>query len=72
MNNKISVTVPTENGWVKEEISVPDDQAWLYHMLDRQTDALKSIRTSVNIMAVLFILGILAAGCNLILTFPIR
>lgn len=62
-----------ENGTqVTNEYVVPEDQAWLYIMLDRQVDALKSMRTMLQFFVIILILGVIVQGCNLVLSSPLR
>jgi hypothetical protein len=42
------------------EITVPEDKAWLYYMLDEQQKALNSISSNVTIMLVLIVLAAIA------------
>lgn len=68
MTAKITSTFKEEQKFGVKEFDIPEDQAWLAVMLERQTNALKSMRSMLQFFVVLVILGIIVQGCNLVLS----
>ncbi len=73
MPNEIS---PTKTVTISEElkggfptqrdVSIPNDQEWLWFMLSEQTKILKKINTAIQIVAVIVILTALFAGFSVL------
>lgn len=72
MTAKVTGTFSEDGKFVKKEFEVPEDQTWLYVMLNRQTDALKSMRTMLQFFVLILILGVIVQGCNILLSTPLR
>lgn len=68
----LPVEVKEDGKFVKKELPIPDDMQWLYIMLQRQTDALKSMRTMLQFFTIIVILGIIVQGCTVLLSTPLR
>jgi hypothetical protein len=49
-------------------LHVPEDQAWLLHILSEQTKILKSINTAIQIIAVIILLSVIVAACSALLS----
>lgn len=58
--------------YVDKEYIVPEEQAWLAVMLERQTNALKSMRSMLQFFVLLAIVGIVVQGCTVLLSTPLR
>ncbi|MGA2504239.1 MAG: hypothetical protein ABSG01_09135 [Anaerolineales bacterium] len=59
-----TVIVSSEKGKSDIHLVVPNDQIWLYAMMERQEKVLNGIKTACTIIAVLIILTVVMAACS--------
>lgn len=67
---KLTIEVLEDGKYVKKDLPVPEDQTWLFQMLYRQANILKSIRSMLQFFVVILILGVIVQACNVLLTSP--